>query len=149
MKRSLLLALVSMPFALAAFAGVTDGRFVKNYPLPNSPAIAVIAEGDFEPRSVGSYSLRIYAGVNPGLPFDNFVTGMVRARDGAVEGLLFHDFDGDGAAEIVVVTRSAGSGSYLSADAFAFRGEMLLFLDSACGLPADADPVAALAKKIK
>lgn len=149
MKRTLLPTLSALLCAGAAFAAETDGRFLKKFPIPKSPAVAVVAEGEFEPRSVGSYSLRIYAGSNPERPFDNFLAGMIKPRDGVVEKVLFHDFDGDGAPELVVVTRSAGSGGYLSADAFSYRGEMLMFLDSACGLQADADPIAALGQKIK
>src|SRR5262245_4741611 len=53
--------MVAVPPALGAEEGA---RLVKKAPFPGSPQIAVVAEGDFEPRSIGSYSLRIYAGVS-------------------------------------------------------------------------------------
>ena len=69
---------------------------------------------------------------------------MVRPRDGTLEALKFADINRDGRPEVIVVIRSAGSGGYLSADAFHFRKDALALAASKSGLPADADPVAAL-----
>jgi hypothetical protein len=93
---------------------------------------------------VGSYSLRVYAGTNPRFPYDQFVTGTVRSRDGTVEDVRFSDLDRDGLPDIIVVIRTAGTGGYLSADAFRLRGTILMLLGSVSGLPKDADPVGAL-----
>ena len=106
--------------------------------------LVTVAEGPHEPRSIGSYALRLYAPRDDRLPYDNFVTGTVRSRDGRVERLVFADVDGDGAAEVVVITRSAGSGGYLAADAFAAGRTGLRFTKAVAGLRSDADPVAAL-----
>ena len=104
----------------------------------------VVTEGQCESRSTGSYSLRVYAGTNPRFPHDDFVTGTVRARDGAVEQIRFSDLDDDGLPDIIVTMRSVGTGGYLSADAFRLRGRVLMLLGSVTGLPKDADPIDAL-----
>jgi hypothetical protein len=112
--------------------------------IPGTPNIVVVAEGQFEPKSAGSYSLRVYAETNPRFPYDDFVTGTVRSRNGTVEDVRFSDLDRDGSPDIIVVLRSAGTGGYLSADAFRFRGTVLILLGSVSGLPRDADPIRAL-----
>lgn len=116
--------------------------------LPGTTTTVVVAEGQFEPRSVGSYSLRIYAGANPRFPYDDFIAGTVRQRDGVVESVVFSDINGDRALEIVVIMRSAGTGNYRSADAFDFQGNILSLIESVAGLAKDADPVRALAAKV-
>ena len=116
--------------------------------LPGTSIIVVVAEGELEPGSVGSYSLRTYAGRNPRFPYDDFIEGAVRSRDGTLADVLFADLDGDGSPEIVVVIRSAGTGGYLSADAFRLRGRILSFVESVSGLAKDADPIEALRAKL-
>jgi membrane-bound inhibitor of C-type lysozyme len=115
---------------------------------PAGPVVAV-AEGDGEPRSVGSYCVRVYSHANPDFPTDDFICGLVRARDGVVENLVFADIDHDGSLEIVVVIRSVGTGSYLSADAFTLKGQQLSLAATVSGLPKDADCVAALRENVK
>ena len=65
-----------------------------------------------------SYALRLYTPLNRALPYDNFVAGLVRRRDGANPDLLLPDLDSDEQPDVVLVIRSAGSGGYLSADGF-------------------------------
>ena len=105
---------------------------------------AVADEGEGEPRSIGSYALRLYKAGDPSFPYDAFVAGAVRPRDGTLEALKFADIDRDGRPEVIVVARSAGTGGYLSADAFRLQKDALVLAASKSGLPADADPVAAL-----
>lgn len=46
--------------------------------LPLSDArLAVVAHGEFEPASIGSYSLRVYQVDNPHYPFDRFSSGLI------------------------------------------------------------------------
>ena len=73
MKRKALLSLGIMVVVSTALGAEEGARLVKKAPFPGSPQIAVVAEGDFEPRSIGSYSLRIYAGTNPDFPYDAFM----------------------------------------------------------------------------
>ncbi|MFM8940769.1 MAG: PliI family lysozyme inhibitor of I-type lysozyme [Phenylobacterium sp.] len=138
-------ALFAAALAAAAPAVAADlNRIVLN----GSDAIlgvnAVADEGEGEPRSIGSYALRLYKAGDPSFPFDAFAAGAVRPRDGRLEALKFADIDRDGRPEVIVVSRSAGSGGYLSVDAFRFQKDALVLAASKSGLPADADPVAAL-----
>lgn len=138
-------ALAAAPLAVAAPAAAADlNRIVLN----GSDAIlgvnAVADEGEGEPRSIGSYALRLYKAGDPSFPYDAFLAGAIRPRDGTLESLKFADIDRDGRPEVIVVARSAGSGGYLSVDAFRFQKDALVLAASKSGLPADADPVAAL-----
>ena len=47
----------------------------------------MVAEGDFEARSIGSYSVRIYSrqSAQPDVDTTFFSSGVIRARDGTVE----------------------------------------------------------------
>ena len=118
-------------------------RFLHKLALPGGRT-AVVAEGDLEARSIGSYSVRIYSTENAQAGDDTtfFAAGVVRARDGAVEKVLLTDLGGR--PSLVVAIRSAGSGGYLSADAYTIDKDKVALRASVSGLPANADPVAAL-----
>jgi len=122
-------------------------RFAKRFQIPGSSAVVVVAEGDFEPRSVGSYTLRVYGGRSNEFPVDDFIVGLVRPRNGIVEAVRFDDLDGDDKPEIVVVFRAVGSGGYVSADAFRYRNGSLEFIASVSDLDKKADPIQALRGK--
>ncbi len=139
--------LLCLVISSAAFAA-DDGRIVKTATYPQTKGIAVVAEGDLEPRSIGSYSLRLYAKNDPAFPYDDFIAGIVQPRDGSIESIRFADLDRDGAPEIVVVMRAAGSGGFLSADAFRVQASSLTLLTSVSGIEGDADPLRALASKV-
>ena len=109
----------------------------------------MVAEGDLEPRSIGSYTVRVYSNSQPEYPTDDFLAGLVKERDGTVEDVLFADVNGDGIKDIVVTMRCVGTGSYLSAVAFTFKNKHLSEIGSVAGLPKDADCVAVLTKTIK
>ena len=143
-------ALFAAALAAAAPAVAADlNRIVLN----GSDAIlgvnAVADEGEGEPRSIGSYALRLYKAGDPSFPFDAFLAGAIRPRDGTLEALKFADIDRDGAPEILVVARSAGSGGYLAVDAFRFHKGVLALAASKSGLDPNADPVAAVAEAAK
>jgi len=130
---------------------LADGgaRVVKSAPLPDARATIVVAEGDFEPRSVGSYSIRAYAAADARFPYDRFLAGAVRPRSGVIEELRIADVNGDGTADIIVVMRAAGTGGHRSADAFRLQGRALRLLGSVSGLAKDADPVRALTTRLQ
>jgi len=146
MSRLSLFCLWAVLAAATAVASAETPRLVRKV-LPGTSIVVLVAEGDFEPRSVGSYSVRAYAGTNPQFPYDNFIAGAVQPRYGSVDDILFADVDRDGSPEIVVVIRSAGTGGYLSADAFRLQGSSLYLVESVSGLAKDADPIAALQAK--
>jgi len=148
MRRIWLLCL-GVVFAASATRGAEENaRLLRKAVIPGGLRIVVVAEGDFEPSSVGSYSLRAYAGTNPRFPYDIFIAGTVRPRDGTVEEVRFSDVDRDGSPEIIVVIRSAETEGYLSADAFQLQGTVLTLLAAVSGLAKDADPIRALEAKL-
>jgi len=120
-------------------------RFVSKLTLPGGNTV-VVAEGDFEARSTGSFSVRLYRPAAAPDETTFFTSGLVRARDGVVEKVVLADVDGDREQEVIVVVRSVGTGNYLSAHAFAVAEGTLIFRAAVEGLAADADPVAALRK---
>jgi hypothetical protein len=144
--------LIALAAALAAPAAAQPSDPARAHEveatIPGTSWIAVAAEGEGEPRSIGSYALRVYAPAGEGGPRDRFVAGALRARDGSIESIRFADLDRDGTPELVVVLRSAGSGSYLSADAYRLRGGAPRFAASVEGLPRDEDPIRALSAKL-
>jgi hypothetical protein len=117
--------------------------------VPGTRWIAIVTEGAGEPRSTGSYALRVYADTEGGGRLDGFVAGVVRPRDGVVEAIRFADLDRDGAIDLVVTVRSAGTGGYLSADAFRLRDGVPRLAATVDGLPKDEDPFGALAASMK
>jgi hypothetical protein len=123
-------------------------RFLSKLTLPTGKTV-VVAEGDFEARSIGSFSVRLYEAAAAPDETTFFVSGLIRARDGVLEKVMVADIDGDQQQEIVVTVRSVGTGSYLSAHAFAVAKGKLVFVAAAEGLAANADPVAALRKSRK
>ena len=148
MKRGafgVMLALCATSWA-AADTTETSVRYLKKIPLPNGQT-AVVAEGDFEARSIGSYSVRLYA-ASDAQPGDTTIyeSGVLLARDGTIEDVRLADIDGDKRDEIIVVVRSAGSGGYLSAQALSFSNNRIEARTKVSDLPADSDPVAALDK---
>lgn len=132
----------------AAPLTVPDPRRIERVTLPDGRTV-VITEGEFEPRSTGSYALRVYLAGDPALPFDRFAFGMVQPREGTIERVLVQDLDRDGRPELIVVLRSAGSGGYLSADAWSFGERRIVRRASVTDLPANADPAAALAPRVR
>jgi hypothetical protein len=139
----------AMVLLLAAPAHATaQERFVAKLTHPTGKTV-VVAEGDFEARSIGSFSVRLYEAAAAPDETTFFTSGLVRARDGFIEKVMLADVDGDQQQEIVVITRSVGTGNYLSAQAFAVVKNKLVFRAVVEGLAADTDPVAALRKSRK
>ncbi len=143
-------AKISLAFLLTALSTLAEDRpdphrFIETIRLPAGQK-AVVAEGDYEPRSLGSYSVRLY-GASPGAPFDNFLDGTIRRRpNGSIEKVELADIDGRPGKEIVVVFRCVGSGSFLSAEAFAFDTKRPNFLISVHDLSKDANTTHELRK---
>src|SRR5262249_57506728 len=88
MSRLSLFCLGAVLAAATAVASAETPRLVRKV-LPGTSIVVLVAEGDFEPRSVGSYSVRAYAGTNPQFPYDNFIAGAVQPRYGSVDDILF------------------------------------------------------------
>jgi len=58
-------------------------RFITKVKLPSGQT-AVVEEGEFEARSLGSFSVRLYDAAPTGDETTFFLAGQVRARDGSV-----------------------------------------------------------------
>ena len=132
----------------ASVHAVGQDRFVSQFTLPAGETV-VVAEGDLEARSVGSFSVRLYEAAAAPDETTFFTSGLFRPRDGIVEKVSLADVDGDQQREVVVVVRTVGTGSYLSAHAFSVAKNKLIFCAAVEGLASDADPVAALRKSRK
>lgn len=131
--------------ALSAQAAET-ARFVGQKTLPDGQTV-VVAEGDLEARSVGSYSVRLYEAAQAPDTTTFFISGIVMPRDGVVTEVLLDDADTDGQIEVVVVTRSVGSGGYLSARVFDVLDGRIDPLITVTDLPADAQVLEVLKDK--
>jgi hypothetical protein len=149
MKEAMAASFTVVMLAALAYGAERDPRFVTKLQIPDSAEVLVVAEGDLEPRSIGSYALRLYGGSSKEFSTDHFIAGLVWPRNGAVEAVRFADINGDGRAEIVVIVRSAGSGGYVSADAFGYRAGAIEFVISVSDLDKAADPIEALRTKLK
>jgi hypothetical protein len=105
--------LIALPAIMAILpAHARDGVLVT---LPDK-RVAVIAEGDLEPASVGSFSVTVYKTEE----LTDFVAGGVFERDGSIfddEGkprVHFADITGDGKPEMIISSLTAGSGNMRS-----------------------------------
>jgi hypothetical protein len=102
-----------MVFLLATSAhAAAQDRFVAKLTHPTGKTV-VVAEGDFEARSIGSFSVRLYDATAAPDQTTFFTSGLVHARDGAIENVILANVDGDQQPEIVVIVRSVGTGNYL------------------------------------
>lgn len=124
-----------------------SNRFIKKIKLA-SGQIVIVAEGDFEARSIGSFSVRVYDAAPTGDETTYFVSGLIHNRDGTIEKVKLEDVDDDRKQEIIVIVRSVGTGNYISAHAFSFDKGQLSYLGSVEELPPDADPLKTLRKSI-
>lgn len=144
-----------IPFFLTLFitcaASAADQERIKVATMPQGMTV-LVAEGKLEPRSIGSYSLHLYAKNDPAYPYDRFIAGLVRPRNGTVEEIKFADVNGDKKDDIIVITRYTGSGAFITVDAFRFNKQSLRplqLLTTIAGMDAKKDAVQALRKKLK
>ncbi|MCG8531276.1 MAG: PliI family lysozyme inhibitor of I-type lysozyme [Desulfovibrionales bacterium] len=121
-------------------------RFIKIIPLPSGQTL-VVAEGEFEPRSVGSFSIRLYHPSATDLDRTSFlVNGFIGEREGSLERVILERDKAGALSRIIVQVRSAGSGGYLSGAAYGLAQGRLVFLAQVQGLPPTADLPRALGR---
>lgn len=125
-------------------------RFVQKLALPGGQTL-VVAEGDFEARSIGSYSVRLYSTGSVQVNDDAgaFASGLVRMRNGTLEKVFLENLRPGEAPSLIVTMRSVGTGSYVTADAFKVAGNKVVLRTSIADIAPDADPVAALKAVLK
>jgi len=99
----------------------------------------IVSESDQEPRSIGSFSIRVYGGANPDFPFDDYQAGGIFSRDGVIESIHILDVNSDDLDDLVVVQRAVGSGGYRSADAFSVGQTQIVRIGGVTGVAPDVD----------
>lgn len=143
------LGLLALTGALLADPASAGERFVQKVRL-QAGLVVVVSEGDFEARSVGSYAVRVYAdpSAEAGSETTFYSAGLVRSRDGTVLSAAPLAVTGRKRPLLMVVVQSAGSGGYLSADAFAVEPRSIRRLASVSGLAPDEHPALKLRRKL-
>jgi len=81
-------------FLLVSVDVAAQDRFVSKLKLPTG-ATVVMAEGDFEARSIGSFSVRLYEAATAPNETTFFSSGVIRSRDGVVDSVVLADIDAD------------------------------------------------------
>jgi len=124
-------------------------RFAQPVPLAKG-LVAVVAEGDLEARSIGSYSVRAYYDeqASPGNETTFYTAGLVRPRDGTVRSAGPLAMPGRPRPVLMVVMQSAGSGGYLSAEAFAVEPRAVRLLARVSDLAPADDPAVHLRRRL-
>ena len=113
-------------------ANAEEARFREVLTLPDGRRV-VIEENTLEPRSVGSYSVRLYSGRDPQFPYDDFVAGIVVPRHGIIESArLIQARDGKPLAHVIL--RSVGSGSYASHHWLTFSADSIEMQEGKVGI---------------
>ncbi len=127
-----------------AAAATSSDRYVHKIDLPDGQTV-VVAEGDYEPRSIGTYTVRLYASHDTAF----YTSGVILPRDGTIVEVRLADLGGSGERQLVVIIRSVGTGGYLSAQALSFTNQRIEVRSHVAGLPKDADAVAALTHRTR
>ena len=134
---------------LVAGPALAADRFVQQLALSKG-LVAVVAEGDLEARSVGSYTVRAYFDPSAGQGNETtfYTAGLVRPREGTVRSAALLALPGQPGPLLMVVTQSAGSGGYLSADAFTVEPRAVRVLASVSDLAPAEDPASHLRRRL-
>ena len=142
-------ALASLGAALLASTAFAGERFAQPVTLAKG-LVVVVAEGDLEARSMGSYTVRAYfdPAASPGNETTFYTAGLVRPREGTVRLAAPLQMPGHPRPLLMVVTQSAGSGGYLSAEAFAVEPRAVRLLARASDLPPAEDPATHLRRRL-
>lgn len=90
----------------------------------DSGQILVIEESSLEPRSIGSFSVRLYSGANPKFPYDDYRRGLLLKRDGVLQSARTLPPQ-DGHARVLITVRSVGSGSHPSYHLLTISGDRI------------------------
>ena len=135
--------------ALLCSAAWAADRFVQKVPLAKG-LVAVVAEGDLEARSIGSYSVRAYfdAQASPGNETTFYTAGMLRPREGTVRSASALEMPGRPHPVLMVVMQSAGSGGFVSADALVVEPRAVRLLARVSDLPPSEDPATQLKQRL-
>ena len=113
-------------------------RFLFKLLRPSGETV-VVAEGDFELHSAGSYSVRYYSPSSSPDGAPVFASGLILPRTGSIEKVILGDVNADAMDEVIVVFRPAGGGDGFAAQVFEMVDEQIAPLFSLSDLVSDAD----------
>ena len=137
---------ITTTFFIFTLSAMASSRFVEKIKIP-SGLMVVVSEGEFEARSIGSFSIRLYQAASKGNETTFFTNGVIRNRDGFIEKVVLSDVNGDDQPEVIVIIRSVGTGNYLSAYAFTInKHQELVLISNVEGLQSKTDPIVVLKK---
>ena len=146
MKKLIIIILIL--FLSSQLYAADSDRFIAKQKLPTGQMV-VVAEGDFEARSIGSFSIRLYEPASAPDETTFFTSGLIHFRDGAIEKVMLNDVNGDQQPEIIVIARSVGTGNYLSAYVFTFTKDRLFFQTAVEGLSPNVNLIEILREKLE
>jgi hypothetical protein len=149
MKRYASVALFCASLSGAPAFASGDCKFLKKVALPERQT-AVIATGDLEACSLGSYSVRIYSSENvqPGDDTTFYRFGLLHERDGTVEDAFLANLGPSAPASLIVKIRSVGSGGHVSARAYVVNKNGIHAVAAIGDQRPQTDVVAALKKQL-
>ncbi|MGY6120147.1 PliI family lysozyme inhibitor of I-type lysozyme (plasmid) [Paraburkholderia strydomiana] len=149
MKRYASVALFCASLSGAPDFASGDCKFLKKVALPERQT-AVIATGDLEACSLGSYSVRIYSSENvqPGDDTTFYRFGLLHERDGTVEDAFLANLGPSAPASLIVKIRSVGSGGHVSARAYVVSKNGIYAVAAIRDQRPQTDVVAALKKQL-
>jgi hypothetical protein len=108
--KTLATLVIAVLASVTLYAEASD-RFIKKVKLPSGQT-TVVAEGEFEARSIGSFSVRLYEAAPPEDETTFFTAGLIRAREGTIDKVVLADIDDNHKPDIIVIVRSVGTGSW-------------------------------------
>lgn len=149
MKRYASVALFCASLSAAPAFASGDCKFLKKVALPEKQT-AVVATGDLEACSLGSYTVRIYSSgnVQPGDDTTFYRFGLLHERDGTVEDAFLANLGPRAPTSLIVKIRSVGSGGYVSARAYVVNKNGIHPVATVGDQQPQTDVVAALKKQL-
>lgn len=119
----LCMAVTVMNAARAEPGPAGDGLFRETLTLETGQVL-VIEESSLEPRSIGSFTVRLYSGANANAPYDDFRRGLLLKRDGVLESARVIPPE-NGKQRVLLTVRSVGTGDYPSYHLLTIAGDRI------------------------
>ena len=114
MKQSLCLT-IGLCLLIFEFQSAASGEVPKA--ISSGPFRVVVEQGQHEPASIGSYSVRVYRGIPE--ETGDFISGAIEKRDGSISQVWVESLaEQANTKHVVVWCTSSGSGSYGTVDVF-------------------------------
>ncbi|MFO6424998.1 PliI family lysozyme inhibitor of I-type lysozyme [Motilimonas sp. KMU-193] len=111
--------------------------------LPSGETL-VVATGAGEAQSIGSYSVRLYHSTEDKNKRTFFASGLIAERSGTLGSIELIDLNENGQLELLVITRSVGTGNYINAAAYAIEQDRISELLTLDDLAPEYDVIASI-----